>query len=63
MPPGLIEHQDSMSTGRDVEGYLLEVQLHPFAVTPRQHEASALAFSGTDRAKDIGGSCALIFWR
>lgn len=71
IPSRLIKHQDGMRAGRDVEGYLLEVQFHPLAVAPRQHKARTpfdaaqdrLAFSGTDRAKDIGGSSALVFWR
>lgn len=54
MPPRLIEHQDGMGTGRDVERYLFEVQLHPLAVAPWQHEASALTLSRTDGSEDIG---------
>ena len=63
MPSRLIKHQNGMRAGRDVVGYLLEVQLHPLAVAPREDKPRTFALSGTYRAKDIGGTCALIFWR
>ncbi len=54
MPPCLIEYQNSMRTRRDVEGYLLKMQAHRFAVATGQDDASSLAFGRTYCTKDPG---------
>ena len=63
MPPSLIEYQNGMRTRRDVEGYLLKMQAHRFAVATGQDDASPLALGGTYRTEDPGRSSALIFGR
>jgi hypothetical protein len=60
MLPGLIDDQDGMGTGLDVEGDLLEVHAHRFAVAPGHDDGRAFAFSRTDRAEDVGRGGALI---
>ena len=52
-----------MRTGCDVEGDLLEMQAHRFAVAAGQDDASPLALGGADRTEDPGRSSALIFGR
>ena len=54
MPPCLIEYQNSMRTRRDVEGDLLKMQVHRFAVATGQYDASPLALGRTYRTKDPG---------
>jgi hypothetical protein len=43
-----------MRTRRDVEGNLLKMQAHRFAVATGQDDASPLAFGGTYCTKDPG---------
>ena len=54
MPPCLIEYQNGMRTRRDVEGDLLKMQAHRFAVAAGQDDASPFALGGTDCTEDPG---------
>jgi hypothetical protein len=54
MPSRLIEDNDGVSTRRDMEGDLLQMHAHRFAVAARHDDAGSLAFSGADRTKDPG---------
>ena len=54
MPPCLIEYQNSMRTRRDVEGDLLKMQAHRFAVAAGQDDARPLALGGTYCTEDPG---------
>ena len=60
---GLIEQDDGVRTGRDVEGDLLEMHAHGLAVAPGHEDAGSLAFSGTDRPEDPCRGAALILRR
>src|SRR3546814_920138 len=63
VPSGLIEQDDSVRAGRDVEGDLLKVHAHGLAVAPGHNDAGSLAFSGTDRHEDPCRGSALILRR
>ena len=52
VPSGLIKDDDSMGTGRHVEGDLFEMHAHRLAVAAGHDDACSLAFSRTDRTKD-----------
>jgi len=54
MPPCLIEYHNSMRTRRDVEGDLLKMQAHRFAVAAGQDDASPFALGGTYCTEDPG---------
>ncbi len=60
MPAGLVSENDGMLAGRDLGGDLGKVKRHRLAVAMRQHQGRALAVTGTDGAKYVGGSRALI---
>jgi hypothetical protein len=51
MPSGLIEQDDGMCARRDVEGDLLEVHAHRFAVAAGHDDAGGLALGRADRAE------------
>ncbi len=61
-PSGLIHEQDGVGIGRGGVGYFREVQAHCRRVAPGQNESGPLSLFGTDRAKEIGRSCALVAW-
>ena len=63
VPSGLIEQDDGVRAGRDVEGDLLEMHAHGLAVAPRHDDPGSLAFSGTDRPEDPCRGAALILRR
>ena len=63
VPSGLIEQDDGVRAGRDVEGDLLEMHAHRLAVAPGHDDARSLAFSGTDRPKYPRRGAALILRR
>jgi hypothetical protein len=63
VPAGLIEHDEDVGARLDGERDLVEVELHGRRVALGQHEASALAFGGTDSAEDVGRLRALVVWR
>jgi len=54
MPSSLIENDDGMSAGCDMEGDFLEMHVHCCGIAARHDDAGSLAFSGTDRTKDPG---------
>ena len=60
VPASLIDQEDGVSRGRDRFGDLCKMQVHRLAVASRQDQGRALAFLGTDRAEDVGGSCPLV---
>ena len=62
MPCGLIEQQNSMCTGRDVEGDLFQMHAHRLTVAAGHNDACSLAFGRADRAEDPGRSPALVLW-
>jgi hypothetical protein len=63
VPSGLIEQDDGVRAGRDVEGDLHEMHAHGLAVAPGHDDAGSLAFSGTDRPEDPCRGAALILRR
>ena len=63
VPSGLIHEQHGVSTRRDVERDLGEVQVHSVGVAERQDQPRCLALLGADRAEDVGGLGALIVRR
>ena len=60
MPSGLIEDQDGMSTGSDLAGDFIDVELHGARVAGRKNNGGADAALGTDGAEQIGRLGALI---
>lgn len=52
MPARLIEQDDRLRPGRDMEGDLLEMHAHRLAVAPGHVDAGSLAFSRTECSKD-----------
>jgi hypothetical protein len=54
MSPGLIEEQDGVGAGRDVEGDFFKVHTHGLAVAAGHDDAGPLALGRADRAKDPG---------
>lgn len=63
MPPGLVEQDHSVSAGCDVEGDLLEMQVHRLAVAPGHDDACGLALSRADCAEDPRGGPTLVLRR
>jgi len=63
MPSGLIEEQDGVGAGRDVEGDFLEVHVHGLAVAAGHDDAGAFSLGRADRAKDPGRCPALVLGR
>ena len=63
MPPGLIEEQDGVGAGRDVEGDFLKVHTHGLAVAVGHDDAGALALGRADRAEDPRRCPALVLGR
>lgn len=63
MPARLIEQDDRMRAGRNMEGDLLEMHAHRRAVAPGHDDAGSLAFSGADRPEDPYRGPLLILWR
>ena len=63
MPSGLIEQENGVRAGRDVEGDLLEMHAHGLAVALGHDDAGSLTFSGTDRPEDPCRGPALILRR
>ena len=60
MPACLIEDQDGMGAGRDVESDLFEVHPHRLAVAAGHDDGRALAFGRADCTEDVGRGGALI---
>ncbi len=60
---GLIEQQDGVRAGRDVEGDLLEMRAHGLAVAAGHEHAGSLAFGRADRPEDPRRGAALILRR
>src|SRR6187401_876740 len=60
MPAGLIEEQDCVCSGADLNRDLIEMELHGFAVAGWQHQRGSGPKLGTDRTEQIGRLGALI---
>jgi hypothetical protein len=60
VPSGAIQQQHGMGTLGDVQGYLVDVQLHHVGVGVRQREGRADASGWADSAKEIGVLIALV---
>ena len=60
MPAGLIEEQDCVCSGANLNRDLIEVELHGFAVAGWQHQRGSRPKLGTDRTEQIGRLGALI---
>ena len=63
MPSGLIEKQDGVGAGRDVESDFRKVHAHGLAVAAGHDDAGTLALGRADRAKDPRRCPALVLWR
>jgi hypothetical protein len=62
MPSGLIEEQDGVGAGCDVEGDFFEVHVHGLTVAAGHDDAGAFALGRADRAKDPRRCPALVLW-
>lgn len=60
MPSGSIQQQHGMSAFGDVQGYLVDMQLHHVGVSMGQSEGRAHASFGADGAEEIGVLIALV---
>src|SRR5436309_82907 len=60
MLSGLVHEQRGVTSGPNPGRDLRKVQGHRFRVAPGQHEPGCLALGRADRAKDVGGRCALV---
>ena len=63
VPPGLIDNDDGMSTGRDGGGDLLELQHHGDGVAFGQNKGRTGTPARADGAEDIGEAGPLILGR
>jgi hypothetical protein len=63
VPSGLIEQDDGVCAGRDVEGDLFEMHAHGLAVALGHDNAGSLAFSRADRPEDPCRGTTLILRR
>ena len=60
VPAGAVEQQDGVGVSGDVQGYLVEMQLHGVGVGEGQRQPCAHAPRRTDGAKEIGALVALV---
>ena len=62
VPSGLVEQDNGMSAGRDMEGDLFEVHAYRLAVALGHDDAGGFSFRRADGAKDPCRGAALILW-
>ena len=63
MPSSLIDEEDGVGLGGDLQGDLREVQVHRLGVAGGQDQGGAFALFRTDGTEDVGRVGALITWR